>query len=241
MSMRAAARKATRQIKSLAESARRREDSPDEETNIHDLSDDQHDSDEAIVEEDNDLINYQEDRNVFSFDIGSNEFRTGRPDRPWTGRTGATTTGIVAQPAAPRPTTTLQLRSANSTSSPINMAGHRGTNGIARQNVRDNIVQAWEPSRTTNRMAGAANGSRPPPATPLTPPMNDEDEAAMRRRDLEEKIMRSVEENGIEKPKGEYAIEHTAHSPESNCLQATPCHSTTRLLSRICTLVEHIP
>ncbi|KAL1297596.1 hypothetical protein AAFC00_006158 [Neodothiora populina] len=77
------------------------------------------------------------------------------------------------------------------------MAAQRTTNGVARQSVRDGIVQQWDPSHA-NGASTAVNTSH----APLTPPMNEADEYQVRRRVLEEKIMRQVEENGIERPKG---------------------------------------
>jgi histone deacetylase HOS2 len=75
----------------------------------------------------------------------------------------------------------------------------RQNNGIPRQNMRDAIVQQWDPSRRPNPQ------SRPPQPTgaPPTPPLNDsEEEHAERQRTLRDKIMQQVEENGIERPQG---------------------------------------
>ncbi|KAH0281512.1 histone deacetylase, partial [Aureobasidium melanogenum] len=72
----------------------------------------------------------------------------------------------------------------------------RQSNGIPRQNVRDAIVQQWDPSRRQN-------GQAHPTGAPPTPPLNDsEEEHAERQRTLRDKIMQQVEENGIERPQG---------------------------------------
>lgn len=89
-------------------------------------------------------------------------------------------------------TTRLPVRSAI-------MSG-RQSNGVARQNVRDGIVQQWQLPRQTN-------GPPPRPANnagaPPTPPMNDaENEAEIKQKILRDKIMQQVEDNGIERPAG---------------------------------------
>ncbi|KAF4552725.1 Histone deacetylase domain-containing protein [Elsinoe fawcettii] len=69
----------------------------------------------------------------------------------------------------------------------------------ARQSVRNGIVQQWEPTTTPR------NGNSPltrSNAALQTPPTTAEDEADMKRRELERLIQEQVEENGIERPKG---------------------------------------
>lgn len=73
----------------------------------------------------------------------------------------------------------------------------RQSNGVPRQNMRDAIVQQWDPSRRPNGQ------SQHPTGAPPTPPLNDsEEEHAERQRTLRDKIMQQVEENGIERPQG---------------------------------------
>lgn len=76
----------------------------------------------------------------------------------------------------------------------------RLSNMSARQDARNGIVQQWQPtfSRTngTNGTTHHHTAQAPP-----TPPINEEDEAEIQRRELEQQIMLSVEENGIERPK----------------------------------------
>ncbi|KAK6003604.1 hypothetical protein QM012_009375 [Aureobasidium pullulans] len=75
----------------------------------------------------------------------------------------------------------------------------RQSNGVPRQNVRDAIVQQWDPSRRSNGQSQHAH----PTGAPPTPPLNDsEEEHAERQRTLRDKIMQQVEENGIERPQG---------------------------------------
>jgi histone deacetylase HOS2 len=75
----------------------------------------------------------------------------------------------------------------------------RQNNGIPRQNMRDAIVQQWDPSRRPNPQSRPAQ----PTGAPPTPPLNDsEEEHAERQRTLRDKIMQQVEENGIERPHG---------------------------------------
>ncbi|KAI4726592.1 histone deacetylase [Aureobasidium sp. EXF-10728] len=75
----------------------------------------------------------------------------------------------------------------------------RQNNGIPRQNMRDAIVQQWDPSRRPNGQPHLPH----PTGAPPTPPLNDsEEEHAERQRTLRDKIMQQVEENGIERPHG---------------------------------------
>lgn len=183
--MRAAARKASRQIAALAVNRE-----VDDYGDVVDTTD-QHDSTEN-EEDDFGLEDSEEERNVFSFDIGSLDFRTGRRKQD-SKRDVAEDPDDTAR--VPTYTSTLPLRSVEIQDT--EMAAHRGTNGVARQAVRDGIVQQWQPGRT-NGASTTTNGARAPP----TPPMNEEDEEDFNRRELEAKIMRNVEENGIERPKG---------------------------------------
>jgi len=67
----------------------------------------------------------------------------------------------------------------------------------ARQNVRNGIVQQWQPNfPRTNGTTHNQHVQAPP-----TPPTNEEDKAEIQRRELEHQIMLSVDENGIERPK----------------------------------------
>lgn len=192
--MRAAARKARAAIR-LA-SKRQDEDSGDESdlSGSHDNEADEGQNDCL------DLDAFQVVRNVSSFDSSSSAFRTRRED-------SKSARGSIAKRSG-HDFRDIPIRTA--AENDLVMAGHRGSNGAARQNVRDTIVQQWDhpsrsngASRTTNGSSAengnysAAHGS----GAPLTPPMNDEDERELMRRDLEEKIMRNVEENGIERPR----------------------------------------
>ncbi|GAB7357497.1 hypothetical protein MBLNU459_g0031t1 [Dothideomycetes sp. NU459] len=114
-------------------------------------------------------------------------------------------TNIHSRPQGPETTAHLETATIALRSACRTMSASRGSNGIARQSVRDGIVQQWEPSLANGATAGAAaaagsksNGSRAPP----TPPMNEADERALRHRELEQKIMQQVEENGIQRPQG---------------------------------------
>ncbi|KAI5256346.1 histone deacetylase [Aureobasidium subglaciale] len=79
----------------------------------------------------------------------------------------------------------------------------RQSNGVPRQNMRDAIVQQWDPSRRQNGQSRSAHNTGHATGAPPTPPMNDsEEEHAERQRTLRDKIMQQVEENGIERPQG---------------------------------------
>ncbi|TIA05778.1 histone deacetylase [Aureobasidium pullulans] len=82
---------------------------------------------------------------------------------------------------------------------PVAPMSGRPSNGVPRQNMRDAIVQQWDPPRRTNGQSRPGHTTGAPP----TPPMNDsEEEHAERQRTLREKIMQQVEDNGIERPQG---------------------------------------
>lgn len=101
---------------------------------------------------------------------------------------------------------------------PVAPMSGRPSNGVPRQNMRDAIVQQWDPPRRTNGQSRPGHTTGAPP----TPPMNDsEEEHAERQRTLREKIMQQVEDNGIERPQGYTVSYHAA--------------------SRTCILVAHIP
>lgn len=91
------------------------------------------------------------------------------------------------------------LDSITHTSSNINMSRASNTNTPARQNVRNGIVQQWEP--TTIPRSGNSPRTRSTAAL-QTPPTTAEDEADLKRRELERLIQEQVEENGIERPQG---------------------------------------
>ncbi|KAI5270181.1 histone deacetylase [Aureobasidium subglaciale] len=79
----------------------------------------------------------------------------------------------------------------------------RQSNGVPRQNMRDAIVQQWDPSRRQNGQSRPGHSTGHTTGAPPTPPMNDsEEEHAERQRTLRDKIMQQVEENGIERPQG---------------------------------------
>lgn len=196
--MRAAARKAGRQIAALAVNRE-----VDDYGDVVDTTD-QHEVTEN-EEDDFGIEDTEEERNVFSFDIGSLDFRTGRRRKDRDSKRD-----LAEDPEdpvlVPTSTSTSPLRSVEYQET--EMAAHRGTNGVARQAVRDGIVQQWQPGRT-NGASTTTNGARAPP----TPPMNQEDEEDFNRRELEAKIMRNVEENGIERPKGHSGTKDTIILP----------------------------
>ncbi|EME46289.1 histone deacetylase hos2-like protein [Dothistroma septosporum NZE10] len=92
----------------------------------------------------------------------------------------------------------------------------------SRADVRTGIVQQWEPSANGNGSNGnhtpASKGSASPARrqhgacgmedSRLTPPITEEDEKLWRDQELNEKIMRQVEENGITRPKGHKVSYH---------------------------------
>lgn len=205
--MRAAARRATRQI---AAQASHQDEASGDDLDVSNSLSQSSKEDEADVDSDSST---EEEHNVFSFDIGSIDFRTGTHNRVATRRVAS------IQTSAPSYTSHIPLRTTgSSTNIDISMAGSRGANGVARQNVRDGIVQQWNPSRTNGASTAATNGSRAPP----TPPINEADDFEIRRRDLEEKIMRQVEENGIERPKGYDGTNSCLCSPSPVKLTSRP-------------------
>ncbi|KAK4542860.1 hypothetical protein LTR36_006049 [Oleoguttula mirabilis] len=89
-----------------------------------------------------------------------------------------------------------------------------------RADLHNSIVQQWDARHqanisprsgsqsppthydVTNGINGHARPSSHPVQTPATPPITDEDERHWRDQELNEKIMRNVEEQGITRPKG---------------------------------------
>lgn len=172
--MRAAARQASRQIAAQA----RGEVAQCAEDDESDLIDDEAEEEDGDSNSDLEEEAYHSDRggtdtihSLFPLDCNSSRGPS------------------VTSPSRP---STSPLRSGR----PV-MSAPKGSTGIARQTVRDGIVQQWEPSRSNG-----ANSKNTSSRVPLTPPMNDQDRKALRHRELEQKIMQQVEENGIERPKG---------------------------------------
>lgn len=93
-----------------------------------------------------------------------------------------------------------------------------GSSFNPRAHVRDDIVQQWSatttatatgngtPQSVSHTPSPLANGHRGTCGmemqTPATPPITAEDEKLWRDQDLNDKIMRQVEENGITRPSG---------------------------------------
>ncbi|KJX97517.1 histone deacetylase like protein [Zymoseptoria brevis] len=81
-----------------------------------------------------------------------------------------------------------------------------------RQTTRNDIVQQWSSNTTPHGNPSPRSTSQSPPPynagcgveiqTPATPPTTAEDEKLWRDQELNEKIMRQVEENGITRPTG---------------------------------------